>query len=85
MSNLGGVRHGHLTLTTIAKEYTSHMGYEFVPPQNPDDFPPIMGTTQEQALGTEKFRQNQTLFRRYTAVDGSIKKKIVMAVEPFFL
>ena len=49
-------------------------GYAFVPPQNLGKYPPTMGTTQEQALRTKRFRQNQVLFRRYTAVDGSIKK-----------
>ena len=36
-------------------------------------------------LGTEKLRQNQALFRKYTAVDGSSRKQIVTAVEPVFL
>ena len=44
-----------------------------------------MGSAQEQALGTEKFRQNQVLFRKYTAVDGFLKDHIVTAVEPFLL
>ena len=44
-----------------------------------------MGNAQEQALGTEKFRQNQALFRKYTAVDRAFKKQIVTAVEPVFL
>ena len=44
-----------------------------------------MGSAQEQALGTEKFRQNQALFRKYTAVDGALEKNIVTAVEQLFL
>ena len=44
-----------------------------------------MGSAQEQALGTEKFRQNQALFRKYTTVDRALKKHIVTAVEPVFL
>ena len=56
--NLGGGRNGHLTLTMTDKEYTTQMGYLFVPPHNPGEYPPIMGTVQEQALGTERFRQN---------------------------
>ena len=32
-----------------------------------------MGNAQEKALGTEKFRQNQVLFRKYTAVDEALK------------
>ena len=44
-----------------------------------------MDNTQEQALGTEKLRQNQALFCKYTAVDGALKNHIVTAVEPVFL
>ena len=44
-----------------------------------------MGSAREQALGTEIFRQNQTLFRKYIVVDGALKKQIVTAVEPVFL
>ena len=33
-----------------------------------------MVNAQEQALGTEKSWQNQALFRKYTAVDGDLKK-----------
>ena len=44
-----------------------------------------MVTSQEQALGTENFRQNQAIFRKYTAVDGVIKTQIVPALEPVFL
>ena len=44
-----------------------------------------MGSAQEQAIGTEKFRQNQALFRRYTAMYGALKNQIITAVEPVFL
>ena len=44
-----------------------------------------MGTSQQQALGTEKFQQNQALFRKYTAVGGASKTHIVAVVEPVFL
>ena len=44
-----------------------------------------MGSSQEQALVTEKIRQNQALFRKYTAVDGSWKNQIVAVVEPVLL
>ena len=57
----------------------------FVQPSNPSNYPQSIGGSQEQALGTEKFRQNQALYRKYTAVDGALKKKIVMATEPAFL
>ena len=43
-----------------------------------------MGTAQEQVLGTEKFLQNQALFRKYTAMDGAIKNQIIAVVEPLF-
>ena len=61
------------------------MGYVSVPPHNPGNYPPKMGASQEQALGNEKFQQNQALFRRYTSVDGAIKKKISTVVELVFL
>ena len=60
-------------------------GFAFVPPHNPGDYLQIMGSAQEQALGTEKFQQNQALFRKYTAVDGFLKKQIVPVVGPVFL
>ena len=44
-----------------------------------------MINSQEQALGIEKFQQNQALFRKYSAVDGAFKNQIVTAVEPVFL
>ena len=62
-----------------------HMGYTFVPPHNTSDYPPMMGTAQEQALGTKQFQQNQALFRRCTVMDGSLKKKIITAVQPVSL
>ena len=51
----------------------------------PGQLTPTMGNAQDQALGTENLRQNQVLFRKYTAVDGALKKKITTAVEPVFL
>ena len=44
-----------------------------------------MTSDQEQALGTEKFRKNRALFRKYTAVDRALKNQIVTAVELVFL
>ena len=44
-----------------------------------------MVNAQEQALGTEKFRKNQALFRKYTAVDGALKNQIITTVELVFL
>ena len=56
-----------------------------MPPQNPGDYPPTMGTSQDQALGNENFRQKKSLFRRYIAVDEAFKNQIVTAVQPVFL
>ena len=56
------------------------MGYAFVPPHNPGDYPPTMGNSQEQALGTEHFQQNQAIFRKYIAVDGAIQNQIFTEV-----
>ena len=72
-SNLGGGRHGQLVLTTTDEEYMSQKRYAFVPPRNPGNYPPTMGTTQVQAIETERFRKNQELFRRYTAVEEALK------------
>ena len=60
-------------------------GFAFVPPYNPCDYPQSIGSAQEQVLRTEKFQQNQAMFRKYTAVYGALKKHIVVAVEPVFL
>ena len=84
-SNLRGVQHGELVLTMTAEEYRAQTEFAFVMLYNPCDYPQRMGNAQEQALGTEKFRQNQPLFHKYTTVDGALKNKIVTAVEPVFL
>ena len=65
--------------------YVSQMGFAFLPPHNPVDYPPSMGNAQYQVLGTENFRQNQGLFRKYTAIDDALKNKIITTVEPVFL
>ena len=44
-----------------------------------------MGISQEKVLETKKFRQNQALFRKYTAMYVALKKQILTAVEPVFL
>ena len=56
------------------EEYMEQTGFDFVPPQNTSNYPQSTGSAQEQALGTEKFRQNQAMFRKYTAVEKSLKK-----------
>ena len=83
--NLGGGQHRHLALSMTSEEYMEQTGFAFVLTHNPGDYPQSMGSAQEQALGTEKFRQNQALFRKYTSVDVALKKQIVTAVEPVFL
>ena len=85
VSNLVGGHHRHLALTMTAEEYMEQTGYTFVPPHNPGNYPPMMGTAQEQVLRTKRFRENQVIFRIYTAVGGSLKNQIVMVVKPVFL
>ena len=68
-----------------AEEYRAQTGFAFVTPHKPGDYPQSMGSAQEQALRTEKFRQKQALFCKYTFVDGALKKQIVTAVEPLLL
>ena len=60
----------------IAKEYRAQTGFKFVPPHNPGDYPQSMGKAQEQVLVTEKFRQNQALFHKYTSVDRALKSRL---------
>ena len=84
-SNLRGGWHGHIALTITSKYYAPHTGFVFVPPHNPGNFPPTMGNAQYQALVTKKFRQNQAMFLKYTAIDGALKKQIIVAVGPVFL
>ena len=86
VSKLGGGRNGHLALTMNTEDYLYQTAHMFVPPHNPGDLPlQLMGTAQDQALGTERFQQNQALFWRCNAVDGGIKKKIIVAVQQVFL
>ena len=51
-------------------------------PYNPGEYPQSTRNAKEQALVNGKFRQNQALFRKYTAVE---KNYIVTEVEPVFL
>ena len=76
-SNLVGGRHGNLALTMTKEEYLSQTGYAFVPPHNPVNYPPTMGTAQEQALRTKRFRQNKALFKLYTTMDRAIKNILI--------
>ena len=85
LSNLGGGWHIHLALTMTSKEYAAQKVFAFVTPYNPGNYLPTMGNARDQVLRTEKFRKIQAMFRKYTAVDGSLKKKIITAVEPVFL
>ena len=54
-SNLGGGGHEYLALTMTYKECMEQMSYIFVPPHSPGNYPPTMGTAQEQALGAKRF------------------------------
>ena len=83
--NLGGGLHGNLALSMTAEENMEQTGFVFVLPHKPGDYPQSMGGAQEQVLKTIKFPQNQAMFFKYTAVDRSLKNKIVTAVEPVFL
>ena len=80
LSNLRGGWHGHLTLKMASKEYAAQTGFAFVPPHKPVNYPPTMGYTQYQALGTEKLQKNQALFQKYTSVGGALKNKMITAV-----
>ena len=84
-SNLGVGRHGLLALTMTAEDYLDQTSHVFILPHNPGYYPPKMGTSQEQVLRIERFRQNQALFRRCTTVDGELIKQIVMAVKLVYL
>ena len=84
-SNLGRGRHGHLALTTTREEYAAQTDFTFVTLHNPGNYLSTMRNFKEQVLVTEKFRQNQALFQKYTAVDGAFKKQIITAAEPVFL
>ena len=83
--NLKGGRNVHLALTISAEDYMAPTGYAFLSLHNPGDFPQMIGTSQEQEIITERFRQNQALFGRCTTVGGAIKKHIVTEVQPVFL
>ena len=68
-----------------SKYYNTKTGFAFVPPHNPGNYPQSMGNSQEQAPGTEIIRQNQALFRKYTAVSVAFKNQIIAAVIPILL
>ena len=84
-SNLKRGRHRQLALTMTAEENKIQTGFAFVPSHNPRNHLQSIGNSKEQALRTEKFRQNQALFRKYTAVDGTFKNHIVAVVELVFV
>ena len=85
LSNLGGGRHKHLALKMTSEDYVAHTRFEFVPLHNLDYYPPTIGNARDQGRGSENLRQNQAQFRKYTDVDGALKKQIITAVEPVFL
>ena len=58
-----------------SKDYASHTVFSFVPSHNLGNYLPTMGNDQGQTLKTEKFRQNQAIFRNFIAIEGVLKKK----------
>ena len=68
-----------------ADNYLEQTGHAFVSPHNLGEYPPTLGTTQENPLRTERFCQSQALFKWYTAVDGELKKQIITTVEHVFM
>ena len=72
-SKLRGGRHVQLALKITRKEYASQTGFMFFQPHNLGNYLSDMGNAQDQALGNEKFRKNQTLFWKYTPADTSLK------------
>ena len=68
-----------------ADNYLEQTGHAFVSPHNPGEYPPTLGTTQENPLGTDRLCKKQALFKWYTAVDREIKKQIITTVEPVFM
>ena len=49
-------------MTMTAEENMEQAGFVSVPPHNTGNYPQIIGSAQEQALGTEKFRQTKRCF-----------------------
>ena len=83
--DLRGGLHRHLTLTMTVYYYIVQKGYTFLSYHNHGNYPTTIGTNQEKYLRTKRFQQNQTLFRRCTALDRALKKQIVTAVQPVLL
>ena len=75
LSNLIGGRHGHLALTITSKDYAAYTSFVFILLHNSGNYPPTMGNSQYLALGTERFRKNQAMSPKYTAVDKTLKIK----------
>ena len=68
-----------------SEDYVAHKRFEFVPLHNLDYYLPTIGNARDQGRGSENLRQNQAQFRKYTDIDGALKKQIITAVEPVFL
>ena len=61
MFNLDRGRHSHLALTMAADDYLEKICHVFILLYNPGGYPPTLGTSQDQTLGTETFRNIQAL------------------------
>ena len=72
--NLDGGCHDYLALKMTVEDYLAQTCHLFSPLHNQGYLPPIKGTTQEQKLGTERFRNNQALFRLYTDMKERSRK-----------
>ena len=73
-SDIRGGRNRHITLTKTVDYYMAQTGYTFVPPRNPGNFPPMMGTYQEKALRNERFQKNKN-FQKMHHHGRSTKKE----------
>ena len=53
LSNLVGGCNGHLAPTITSENYAAQMGFVFVTPHHPRNYPATMVNAQDQVLGTE--------------------------------
>ena len=81
-SNFDRGSHVHPPLTMVADNYLAHMRHKLVPPFNPDNYPPNLGTLREQVLGMERFCQTKRCSGGKPPLMGHKKTTII---ETFFL
>ena len=51
-SNIGGVQHSHILLIRNVEYYLAQTFHTSIPPHNPGNYPSMIRTDQEEALGT---------------------------------